>query len=89
MERLRNLLLAQFQILLTLQSQTLPAIQVENITVENPLLDDFDDLDKNLQSLLSVTLNAPASAFVRGRSSAHLPKLPLFRTANRFRGLLN
>ncbi len=62
MERLRNLLLTQFQILLTLQSQTLPAIQVEKITVENQLPDDFDDLDENLQSLPSVTLNAPASA---------------------------
>ena len=49
-ESLRILLLAQFQIVLTLQSQTLPAIQVENATVENRLPDDFDDLDENMPS---------------------------------------
>ena len=66
MECLHHLLLAQFQILLTLQSQTVPAIHVENFSVENPLPDDFDDLDENLPttSQPSVTINAPASALM-------------------------
>jgi hypothetical protein len=65
-ERLRHLLLAQFQILLTLQSQTLPAIQVENLSLENPLPDNFNDLNENLltKSQPSVPKNALASALM-------------------------
>ena len=65
-ERLRHLLLAQFQILLALQSQTIPAIQVENLPVVNLLPDDFDNLDENLptESQSSVMQNKLASAFM-------------------------